>query len=86
MLADCRLEDVILLDNKVLSFAWQLENGIFIPSFYGDPLDEELPKIARFLISIVAVEDVRIHVVPFAGIVRLYRDYRPSGYRPYLLK
>ena len=36
------LENVIIVDNAVYSFGYQLENGIPIIPFYDDKSDEEL--------------------------------------------
>jgi CTD small phosphatase-like protein 2 len=37
-----RLEDIVIVDNAVYSFGYQLENGIPIIPFYDDKKDEEL--------------------------------------------
>lgn len=40
---NCRkMEDLIIVDNAVYSFGYQLENGIPIIPFYDDKEDEEL--------------------------------------------
>lgn len=37
-----KLEDILIVDNAVYSFGYQLENGIPIIPFYNDRKDEEL--------------------------------------------
>lgn len=37
-----RMEDIVIVDNAVYSFGFQLENGIPIIPFYEDKEDEEL--------------------------------------------
>ena len=37
-----KLEDIVIVDNAVYSFGYQLENGIPIIPFYEDKEDEEL--------------------------------------------
>ncbi len=63
------------MDNTIASFCGQLENGVYVPSFFGDQNDKELPKIAEFLLGIADAADVRKEVTEFAGIVRLYEEY-----------
>jgi CTD small phosphatase-like protein 2 len=44
-----RLEDLILIDNSVYSFAFQLENGVPIIPFYRDNRDEELYHLMTYM-------------------------------------
>jgi CTD small phosphatase-like protein 2 len=55
-----KLEDMIIVDNAAYSFAYQLENGIPIISWYDDLEDTELMDLAHYLSSISSVKDVRI--------------------------
>jgi CTD small phosphatase-like protein 2 len=43
------LKDVVLVDNSVYSFAYQIDNGIPIISYYDDPRDEELVHLIGYL-------------------------------------
>jgi CTD small phosphatase-like protein 2 len=43
------LEDILIVDNNIYSFAWQLENGIPVLDFVGDPCDTELLKVRETL-------------------------------------
>ena len=72
---------MIIVDNTIASFSAQLDNGIYVPSFYGDNTDSEFEKIARFLLDIKDVTDVRPYVRRFAGIVRLYQLYENNEER-----
>lgn len=45
-------EDIILLDNKVISFAYNMYQGIPILPFYDDQQDTELRDIVPFLKSL----------------------------------
>ena len=66
-----RLQNLIVLDNSILSFAAQLDNGIYIPPFLGDAEDRELKPVTNFLKAIADVPDVRPYVAKFAGIQQL---------------
>ena len=55
------LKDVVIVDNTVLCFAYQLENGVPILSYYGDSMnsDRELFDLREFLCYLKDFEDVR---------------------------
>ncbi len=53
------LSDIILVDNSVYSFAFQLDNGVPIVSFYNDPNDEEMLHLKFYLDCLKDCEDVR---------------------------
>ena len=46
---EVNLDNVIIVDNNIYSFAFQLENGIPILDFVGDPCDTELLKVKETL-------------------------------------
>jgi len=54
-----KMEDMIIIDNSVLSFAFQLENGIPILPFYDNKEDIELKFLANYLGNIYNVKDLR---------------------------
>lgn len=70
------LKDVVIVDNSIASFANNLENGIYVPSYDRRPDDNELAKVMQFLVQISHVDDVRPHVREFAGVCRLLEVYR----------
>jgi len=59
-----------------MSFAAQLENGIYIPPYTGQEKDNELEKISDFLVQIHNVPDVRPFVTKFSRIPILYDEYK----------
>jgi hypothetical protein len=65
------LKDMVIVDNSVISFAGNLDNGMYVPTFEGDPNDRELLPIISFLKEIHDVDDVRSLVRDFAGIQKL---------------
>ena len=50
------------------SFSYQIENGIYIPSFTGESDDSELPKLKEFLLSIKDEDDIRPIIKTFSWI------------------
>ena len=54
-----KLTDIVLIDNSVYSFAFQLDNGVPIVSFYDDPSDEEMLHLKFYLECLKDCEDVR---------------------------
>ena len=53
------LKDVVLVDNSAYCFAFQMENGIPIVSWYDDRTDSELVELAQYLSGLGRVKDVR---------------------------
>ena len=66
---------MIIVDNTIASFACQMENGIYIPTYTGQDEDNELEVVGNFLASIANVEDVRPHVKRFCGLTDLYEGF-----------
>jgi Dullard-like phosphatase family protein len=56
------IKSCIIIDNSVVSFLSQLDNGIPIVSFYGSSQDNELYDILQFLTQISNTDDVRPHL------------------------
>ena len=76
VLGNRKLKDIVILDNSVISFAGQPDNGIYIPTYEGEEEDKELLKILDFLKNIAGVDDVRPYVSEFAGIKKLLAEYQ----------
>ena len=55
-----KLEDIIILDNSLFSFANQLNNGILITSFFSDMNDTFLENVKCYLNYIKNEKDIRI--------------------------
>lgn len=54
-----RLERVLIADDTPLKVHRHYGNAIYIPPFFGDPTDEVLPRLGRFLISLRDEPNVR---------------------------
>ncbi|OMJ77614.1 hypothetical protein SteCoe_22738 [Stentor coeruleus] len=54
------LENIVIVDNAAYCFAYQLENGIPIVSWYNDKNDTELVDLAHYLSLLSYVKDVRV--------------------------
>jgi len=61
MIENRKLKDVLLLDNYVHSFAFNVENGIPILEWRGDKQDDELMHMLVYLEEVAKAEDVRKH-------------------------
>ena len=53
------MKDIVIVDNSVYSFSFQIENGIPIIPFYEDKEDEELLHLIYYLNCLHQVDDVR---------------------------
>ena len=59
IIANRSLKDLVIVDNAVYSFGFQLENGIPIIPYYSDPDDEELMHLIYFINCLASFDDVR---------------------------
>ena len=53
------LDDIVIVDNKIESYASHLENGIPITDYLGQDEDEILEILERYLIKLQDAGDVR---------------------------
>jgi Dullard-like phosphatase family protein len=77
------LEDVILVDNSLLCFAYQLDNGIVCNPFKGDPADRELIAILEVLTMINRSPgaDVKRFFRKMYGLPDVIQEYSDRGGR-----
>ena len=59
IIANRSLKDLVIVDNSVYSFAYQIDNGIPIIPFCDDPNDEEMVHLVYYLECLAQIEDVR---------------------------
>jgi CTD small phosphatase-like protein 2 len=53
------MKDMVIVDNSVYSFAYQIDNGIPIIPFYHEPSDEEMLHLIFYLDCLSTCDDVR---------------------------
>jgi len=54
------LDDILIIDNNIYSFAFNLENGIPILNFMGDKRDTELLKAMAYLNTLKDYDNLRV--------------------------
>ena len=62
VIEDRNLKDMIIVDNSIISFAFNLSNGVPIKAFLGDKNDDELLYMVTFLEELFTKEDVRTYI------------------------
>ena len=62
IIEDRDLKELIIVDNSIISFAFNLSNGVPIKAFVGEGNDEELLYMVTFLEEIYSHDDVRAHI------------------------
>lgn len=71
------MENIIILDNSLYSFANQLSNGILINSFYSDSKDSELANIGSYMTNYLAkANDVMFVNDQVFGFKSLYKELK----------
>lgn len=71
-----RLSDVVIVDNAAYSFAYQIDNGIPIISWYDDKNDIELQNLISYLRTLAKQEDIRELNRKTFKLKTFYEDYR----------
>lgn len=72
------LEDVVIIDNCVLSFAFHLSNGIPISPFYDSRTDKELLALSNYLVGIKDWKDLRIANDKYIGLTEMIKKRRKN--------
>ena len=72
---DRDIKDLIIVDNAITSFAKHLDNGIYVPSFYGKNDDTALQSLIPFLKSLAGVKDVTEELQQRIRLRKLYEWY-----------
>ncbi len=62
IIQDRDLKDIILVDNSIVSFAFNLDNGVPISGFVRQKNDEEFLYLVTYLEEIYSYPDVREHI------------------------
>ena len=57
---DVNLDNILIVDNNIYSFAFNLENGIPILNYMGDKQDDQLIKIAEYLRHLKGAKNLRV--------------------------
>ena len=66
------LTKLVIVDNSILSFALQLNNGVPIIPFYNDKSDAIFPLLTNYLISLEGLEDYRSGNLQMFGMQYLF--------------
>ncbi len=57
-----RIEDIIIVDNRIENFAIHFTNGLPILDFRGDSKDNQLALLENYLMRFLWVPDVRVKI------------------------
>ncbi|OMJ84470.1 hypothetical protein SteCoe_14425 [Stentor coeruleus] len=72
------LSKIIIVDNSVTAFAYHLDNGIPIVSWFDDPNDCELHKVGTLLEKLINTHDVRPVLNSIFNLPKIIRDFKES--------
>jgi len=62
IIQDRPLKDIIIVDNSIISFAFNIDNGVPISAYMRQEKDEELLYLVSFLEEIYSYPDMREHI------------------------
>lgn len=62
IIRDRELKNIVIVDNSIISFAYQIENGVPIKAYTRQENDEELLYMVTFLEEIYGMADHRAHI------------------------
>lgn len=72
---DRDLDKVVIVDNSIVSFANQLSNGIYVPSYFGQHNDNCLEKVLSLLKKIAYAQSIPKELENIVGLGKLYKEY-----------
>lgn len=75
IIANRRLQDIVIVDNAAYSFGYHLDNGIPIISWHDDPHDKELYNLMDYIKILAQSEDVREVNRQIFHLRTFYEDY-----------
>lgn len=75
IITDRDIKDIIIVDNSIVSFAFNLRNGIPIAEFTGEKNDEELLYLVTFLEELFSQHDVRNHIDKTFRLNEMMKEY-----------
>ena len=84
VIADRKMEDIVIVDNSVVSFAFQMSNGIPIKSFMGEKNDTELMYMVSYLEEIYSQKDVRTHIADTFKLEEIVEKFGKNDQAPKL--
>ena len=79
VIADRNLKDMMLVDNSIISFAFNLSNGIPIKAFLGDRNDDELLYMVTYLEEVFTKPDIRKFIDQTFRLQELSDKYGAQG-------
>jgi len=72
------LKDIIIVDNFVPAFSFQIENGVPILEWVGDKKDKELKFIANYLLKAKEADDIREFNRKNLNLLELAKTHLPT--------
>ena len=81
ILTNRNLQNIIMVDNSIISFYPCLNNGIYVPSYRGDINDNVLEDLIPILKSIKDVHDVRQELINRFNLKKLIMFYKKFKYQ-----
>ena len=69
------LQRLVIADNSIVCFAKHLNNGVHVPSYFGQKGDVVLLQLIGFLKSIEGCSNITTEISKRVGLESLYNSY-----------
>jgi len=69
------MKKMVIVDNSIVSFAKQLSNGVYVPSYFGQREDTILKSVKELLKEIAECESLPEELDRRLGLSALYDNY-----------
>jgi CTD nuclear envelope phosphatase 1 len=73
---ECDMRRVVLMDNSVISFSMQMDNGVAIKPFFGCEYDSELADYIIFMKDLSVCDDLRQKIHDKLNLKKLLQFYK----------
>jgi TFIIF-interacting CTD phosphatase-like protein len=69
------LKDIVIVDNSIISFSCNINNGIHVPSYFGQCDDDCLLHIINLLRKITDCNNVQEELEKILGLKKLFEEF-----------
>lgn len=69
------MKNTIIVDNSIIAFSSNVNNGIYVPSYFGQYNDTVLIQVTALLKKIANCDDVQKELEDLLGLRKLFEEF-----------